>query len=301
MTTPLGLGGAVIIQDSFASGVDSVKAAYDLGVRYFDTSPGYCANESQRIFGAGLAGVGDVMVATKLGYFENPADFRSPRALRAQIEDNLQRLGRDHVDVLQVHEANWACWWQDGIGRTQITDDGSYDFAGAPVFEVLSRAKEDGLCAYYGITGNVASQMSQVLADVDVDTFLMAFNYDLAIRNAEVEAIPLAKKKAATVILGAIFYGGRLIEPHPEWITNPPEWMDENLRKKFSKLYEIQGESGLSLVELGVRFTLSQPDVSVVLVGTKNPKETEECIRAADAGPLPSDLQTALEVLGRNA
>ena len=299
LTTALGQGGAVINHESNAAGVRTIRAALDAGIRYFDTSPGYCGNESQGVFGEGLAGAGDdVMVATKLGYFDDPADFRRPDALRSQIEDNLRRMGRDSVDVLQVHEANWSAWWIDGGDRKRIGADGDYDFAGAPVFEVLREAKVKGLCRYFGITGNVAPEMSRVLRDVDVDTFLMAYSYDLIGREAETEAFPLVREKNATLILGAIFYAGRLVELHPEWIESPPDWMDDTLRDRFTRLYSIQRETGIPMVDLCVRFTLAQPDASVVLVGTKTPEETLQSVRAAEAGPLPDDVQAAIEELG---
>ncbi len=299
VTTALGQGGAVIDHQSSAEGVRTIRAALDAGIRYFDTSPGYCANESQLVFGKGLSGAGDdVMVATKLGYFEDPADFRRPDALRKQIEDNLRRLGRDRVDVLQVHEANWSAWWSDGAGRERIDQGREYDFAGAPVLDVLREAREKGLCRFIGITGNVAPEMSRVLRDVEVDTFLMAYSYDLIVREAESEAFPLAREKSATLILGAIFYAGRLVEQHPEWLDAPPDWMDETLRDRFARLYEIQEESGIPMVELCVRFALTQPDASVVLIGTKTPEETLQSVRAAEAGPLPMDVQTAIEGIG---
>jgi aryl-alcohol dehydrogenase-like predicted oxidoreductase len=300
-TTALGQGGAVISRSSYADGVATIKGALEAGIRYFDTSPGYCDNESQLVFGEGLEGAGeDIMIATKLGYFRDSADFRRPEALRRQIEDDLRRLRRDRVDVLQVHEANWACWWKDGAGRERIGRAEDYDFAGAPVFDVLHEARAKGLCRYIGITGNVAREMTRVLQDVEVDTFLMAYNYDLILRTAEVEAIPLAKEKDAVLILGAIFYAGRLVEIHPEWLETPPDWMNETLRQRFARLYEIQRESGLGMVELCVRFALAQSDASVVLVGTKTPEETAESVRAAEAGPLPADVQKSIETLGLN-
>ena len=55
------------------------------------------------IIGPGGAG-GDIILATKLGYFEETKSFRQKDALRRQLEDNLRLLRRDRVDVLQVHE-----------------------------------------------------------------------------------------------------------------------------------------------------------------------------------------------------
>ena len=64
--TVIGLGGAVIKNKSYSEGVATVRRARELGITYFDTSPGYAGNLSQPIMGEGLTGAGDeVMVATK--------------------------------------------------------------------------------------------------------------------------------------------------------------------------------------------------------------------------------------------
>lgn len=298
LTTALGQGGAVITLESHSEGVAAIRAALDAGIRYFDTSPGYGNNESQLVFGEGLDGAADdVMVATKVGYFDNPKDFRNPIAIRNQIEDNLRRLRRDHVDLLQIHEANWSAWWRDDGDRERISPNEKYDFAGAPVFDVLQGAKAKGLCRYVGITGNVASEMTRVLKDVDVDALLIAFNYDLIQRAAEVEALPLAAEKKAVGILGAIFRR-RYVSVKPEWLEQPPEWMDNEMQERFRLLYEIQKQCGLSLVELSVRFALSQPETSIVLIGTKTPGETLQSVQAGEKGPLPEDLQRSIQALG---
>ena len=289
-------------RSSREDGVATVRRAVELGIRYFDTSPGYCGNDSQLIMGEGLAGApDDVMLATKLGYFDTQADYRSEDALKRQVEDNLRRLRRDSVDVLQVHEANWESWWKDGVltRGQRIADDERYRFADAPVMRVLRWARDQGLCRYIGITGNVARQISRVLAAVDVDTFLVAFNYDLIVRSAEIEAFPLAREKHVALILGAIFYGGRLIRPHDEWLTDPPDWMTPDVQEKFTRLYRIQNDARIPLVEMAVRFALTQADTSVVLVGCATPGEIEQSVEAASAGDLPDDVQRQIVELGR--
>lgn len=300
-TTAIGLGGAVLENSSFDDGVATVRRALELGVKYFDTSPMYCTGNSQLIMGEGLVDApDDVMVATKIGYFDTPAGFRSEDEMKRQIEDNLKKLKRDSVDVLQAHEANWECWWKDGVASRgkQIVDSEQYEFADAPVMRVLRWAKEQGLCHKIGITGNVAHQMARILNDVDVDTFLVAFSYDLIVRAAEAEAFPLAREKNVVLLLGAIFYGGRLIRPREEWLTNPPEWMTAELQDKFARLYRIQKEASIPLVEMAVRFALAQQDTSVVLVGCARPSEIEQSVNAAIAGPLPDEIYREVLSLG---
>ena len=309
-TTAIGLGGAVLTQQTFEAGVQTVRRAYELGIRYFDTSPGYCQNRSQPVIGEGLAGIptdsaagNELMVATKVGYFKDPADFRSQDAIRRQIEDNLRLLRRDRVDVLQVHEANMTCWWEEGAPSPwiQIQDERAYDFASAPVLQALRKAKEEGLCRYIGITGNVAHQMSRVLGAVEIDTFLVAFSYDLVVRDAEEEAFPLAEQKKVALILGAIFYGGRLVRVREEWLSEPPEWMTPALTERFARLYRIQRECGIPLPQLALRYVLARDGVSVILIGAKTPAEIEESVAAVQAGPLPGDLQARVDELGISA
>lgn len=87
-TTAIGLGGAFLTASSFANGVATVRRAFDLGIRYFDTSPMYCRGASQAVLGEALDGITEnYLLATKLGYFSTPSRFHSREALITQFED----------------------------------------------------------------------------------------------------------------------------------------------------------------------------------------------------------------------
>lgn len=291
----------MLLDASFESAVATVRRAVELGIRYFDTSPRYAGNLSQPAMGEGLADAPpETMIATKVGEFSDPGDFRSEGAIRRQIEDNLRLLKRDRVEVLQVHEANMNFWWEDGADHPwmEIDPAGAYDFDRAPVLKALRKARDEGLCRYIGITGNVSSQMSQVLESVDVDTFLVAFSYDPIVRNAEDDAFPLAERRGVALILGAIFYGGRLAAVHPEWLESPPDWMRPQLAERFGRLYATQKECGIPMAQLTLRFALSRKGVSVILIGAARPEEIEESVRAVQDGPLPEDIHREIESLG---
>ena len=66
----------------------------------------------------------------------------------------------------------------------------------------------------------------------------------------------------------------------------------------LESLYAVQRESGLSLVELTIRYLLADPDFSTILVGAAKRSEIEESVAAAEKGPLPADLHQTLEALG---
>ena len=298
--TVIGLGGARLYRESFTEGVATVRRALELGVTYFDTSPGYGPGMSQAILGDALAGRSEkYMLATKLGYLGTPARFRSYDALRAQLDENLRVLLRESVDTLHIHHVDRHPWWTDTLpGEQDAPLDPDYDFAGAPVMEVLRDAKAEGLCRFIGLSQNYFDGIAHILGQVDVDSCLPAFSYDILRRGAPRKLFPIAQAKGVAVVLGGIFSRGRDVEVHPEWLSSPPSWMTAAIRDSTERLYAVQQECGLSLVELTVRYLLADPGFSTILIGAGIPAEIEGCVAAAEKGPLPVDLHQALEALG---
>lgn len=297
--TVIGLGGACLNQQSHTDGVATVRRALELGVTYFDTAPAYGRGASQVILGEALEGRTErYLLATKLGYLSTPAAFRSPDTLRAQFWENLRALRRDSVDVLQVHLAELACWWEDGAPPDQILRlDEHYDFANAPAMQVLREARAQGRCRFIGITADHAEELAYVLRHVEVDAFLVAYDYNLLFRRARRSALPLAREKGVAYIAAGIFKPG-LNAVHPEWLSSPPSWMTPDLQQRFARLYDIQRSCGLSIVTLSVRYLVNDPSISTILVGASTPSELEESVAAAQAGPLSLDLHQAIEALG---
>jgi len=298
-TSVLGLGGGYLDQVSPEQGEATVHCALDLGIRYIDTSPMYCHGASQRILGKALAGRSEgYLLATKLGYLPKRAEFRDPAALWRQLEDNLRLLGRDDVDILQIHEADLSCWWlDDERSPERIPCTAAIDFAGAPAAAVLAQAKARGRCRHVGISGNSAPEMTRVLRELTVDTFLLAFNYNLLHRAARAEALPLARAKGAATLVGGLLQYGRLTHLQPQWLTHPPDWMTPDLHARYTRLYRLQQRCGISLAELTIRYVLADPQVGVILIGAAAPAHIEEAVKAAAAGPLPPDLHQEVEAI----
>jgi aryl-alcohol dehydrogenase-like predicted oxidoreductase len=295
MTTKIGLGGAFLTSSSFADGVATVHRALELGVRYFDTSPMYCRGAAQAVLGEALDGVvQEHLLATKLGYFAEPSRFHSLEALLTQFEENLRLLRRESVDTLQLHETDFHHWWStDESIQGRLQADMPYSFNDAPALETLRALKAQGRCRFIGISGNTADNMGRVLENVDVDTFLLAFNYDLIRRGAR-DILPVVKEKSCVSLIGAIFQRG-LAVPQPEILDNPPKWMTPELVTRYQQIYDLQRDSGMSLAEMGVRYIAAQPDIDTIIIGAKLPAEIAECVQAAEKGPLPEDLIQKIE------
>ena len=306
----IGLGGAYLDKYSLTDGVATVRRALELGVTYFDTAPRYANGASQVIMGMALEGRSEsYLLATKVGGLMRSRDHHSRDALRSQLWGSLRALRRTQVDVLQVHGVEFACWLDGSAPLDQVSSLGnSGDFASAPVMKVLEEAKEQGLCRFLGVTADDPGHLARAVADVDTDVCMAAYNYNLLFRDAAREVMPLARRNGVAFVNAGIMgpvrsAAGGLSEPaftevRPHWLDRPPGWVTPNLHGRLAKLYDLQRESGLPLVELAVRYPLANPEVAVVLVGAGSPAEIEESVAAAAEGPLPADLQQAIEELG---
>ncbi len=301
----VGLGGVFIGEGHTTreEGIRVVHRALELGVNYIDTAPFY--RNSQEVLGEALDGRDEeYILGTKCGRWDwRTGPFRELDASKKQFEQTLRDLRRDSVDLLYIHEADWCVWWQEDAaeqGRQHISTDGVYDYANAPVIQFLLWAKEQGLAQHMGISGNNAHLLAKVLkeASFPIDVVLVAFQYSLIWRNAKEHLLPLAKDLGVGVVLGAPLQR-KLAVPHEEWIEDPPDWMDDDLRDRFIALYEIHNDSGLPLAELGMRFLLADEDVATVTPGAATVAQLEENVACSAAGPLSPDVHARLDALGR--
>jgi len=121
-------------------GVGVVERALELGVNYFDTAPLYGKGRSEEVLGHALKGVTqDYYLATKVGYFPEPFDYTRDTVWRG-FEASLQRLQRDRVDLVQIHESEQAGW--DGV------------FGKGRTLEALREIRDQGLATFIGLTGS---------------------------------------------------------------------------------------------------------------------------------------------------
>lgn len=282
----------------------SFRYALEFGVNYIDTSPFY--NNSHEVLGEALEGYkGEYMLGTKCGRWNfAKGHYRDIDAFKSQFEKSLEELRRNSVDILYIHEADWAVFWEDmeiPRSKKEMDVNTEYDYASSPVAQFLQWAKDEGLTRYLGIWVNNAHLMAKVLKgiDLDIDVVLMAFSYSLIWRNTKEYLLPVAKALGVGVILGSPLQQGRLSVPHEEWLDEPPAWMNEGTRDCFKALYEIQKESGLTLAELAMRFILADPDISAVIPGAATIEQLEENIGCSAAGPLPLDLHQKIDKLGK--
>jgi aryl-alcohol dehydrogenase-like predicted oxidoreductase len=283
----LALGGLFVA--SFASSLDDARAtvsrALDLGITYIDTAPTY--GDSEKVLGLALEGEARPLVlSTKLGGRPQPFKPQDAASLHASVEESLRLLGRERIDILMIHEPDRPGqydWWTDWE-----------DFNG-PVLEVLAELKKSGLIRFTGLGGTTTHELARIIRTGRFDVALIAYNYSLLWREAGLEAIPAAREMGMGVVIGSPLQQGALSRRYDQEIESGAPWMSKPRREQFKALYAYQQEIGLPLAELGLRFVLSNPDISTVLVGATSALEVEKNVAAAAKGPLPAAVMARLD------
>lgn len=277
---------------SLAGGLEEtrriVQAAHELGITYIDTAPAYA--DSEETLGGGWEGLQDRFVlSTKLGGRPTPFDPRDPAGLRASVEESLRLLKREQIDILMIHEPDRPLqypWWT------------SYEPYAGPVLEVLAALKEEGKILHTGLGGTTVSEMTHLVRSGLFDVVLTAFQFNILFREAAAELIPEAHRRGMGIVLGSVLGQGGLGRRYDEVVASRPNWMSRDRQTQLLRLYALLDDlDGMPLAELGVRWALSQGEVSTVLIGPKNVDQLRSSVAAAGRGPLPADVLAELDAI----
>jgi aryl-alcohol dehydrogenase-like predicted oxidoreductase len=285
----LALGGLFLA--SWFADVDqstaTVRRAVELGVNYIDTAPGY--GNSEEALGRALrklARGAPLILSTKLGGRPQPFNPQDKAALTTSLEESLRLLGRDTVDILMIHEPDRPGqydWWSD------------WEHFTGPVLEVLDELKRAGVIRFTGLGGTTAYTLPHLIAAGRFDVVLTAFNYSLLWREAEIAVLPAAKARGMGVVAGSPLQQGALARRYDAEVNGGARWLSPPRRKQYQALYAFLDEIGLPIAEAGVRFVLSNPDISCTLMGARSAVEVEQNVAAAERGPLPPDILARLD------
>ena len=273
----LGLGGAqignlqVAITDDEASEV--VRAAWDAGLRYFDTAPHYGLGLSERRLGGTLRAYPreEYVVSTKVGRWLEPSDSRgradpegfavpathrrlwdfSRDGVLRSIEASLQRLGLDRIDLVLIHDP-------DDHAREALD-------SAAPV---LSQLRSEGVIRGYGAGMTQAAMLARFVRETDMDVAMVAGRYTLLDQTAGDDLLPAALERGVRVINAGIFNSGLLASAQPvpgsqyDYRPVPDDVLDQATR-----VARLCGEFGVDVPTAALAFARRHPaGASVVQV-----------------------------------
>ncbi|MCX7366695.1 MAG: aldo/keto reductase, partial [Alphaproteobacteria bacterium] len=282
----------------------AVARALEAGINYFDTAPVYGNGESERNLGRVLKALkADVIVGTKVRLTAaHRADIG--KAIAQGMEDSLKRMGRDHVDLFQLH---------NGLVATDAGDKLAIDIALNEVVPALEKLRKEGKTRFIGFTGvGETAALHQAIDSKAFDTIQVVYN---ALNASAAGPLPKGapgqdygklfdRAKAAdvgTIIIRALA-GGALAgteERHPlamqvvDPIGSAPDFKGDVARARELEPLVREDVAG-SLPELAQRFVIAHPAVSTMLVGYSTLDQLEAAIAAVNKGPLPEAALTRM-------
>jgi D-threo-aldose 1-dehydrogenase len=295
--TRLGLGCAPLGNMFTALGEEqaraTVAAAWDLGLRWFDTAPLYGHGLSEKRLGAALKGRprAEFVLATKVGRLLEPGvdpasifadtppvrprfDFTRDGVLRS-VEASLERLGVDRIDVLHVHDPD---------------DHEEEAIEGA--FRALRRLREEGSIAAVGAGMNQSAMLARFAERGLVDCVLVAGRYTLLDPSAADDLLPAARRAGVAVIAAGVFNSGVLAEPRNgatyDYVAAPAAVVE-----RAQAISAVCRRYDVPLRAAALQFPTTHPAVTTVLSGARSPAEIEENVRLF-GHPIPPDLWTAI-------
>jgi len=264
-----------------------MQRAIELGVNAIDTAPAYA--DSELTVGQALSGLqAPLIITTKLGGRPQPFDPQDIDALRASVDESLRLLGRDHIDILMVHEPDRPQqypWWT------------SYDPLDGPALQLMDELKTAGKIRYNGLAGTTITEMTALVRSNRFDVVLAAFNYNVLFREARQTLIPAALENDMGIVLGSTMGQGFLTKRAEDEVRAQPVWLATARQEQLLGYYKLLDEAGMTAAEMCLRFVISDPDISTVPIGCKTVEHHEASVAAVEKGALPQDLINRLDEL----
>ena len=273
-----------------------IEAAWDAGIRYFDTAPLYGFGLSEQRLGAVLRTKPreEFVISTKVGRLlragapaepgqawkgtppVNPVFDFSYEATMRSVDESLERLGLDRVDVLLIHDP-----------------DQHFEQAITGAYRALDHLRAEGTVRAIGAGMNQAEMLARFAREADFDCFLLAGRYTLLDRTGAQELLPLCLERGISVIAGGVFNSGILAESgsklHYNYGPAPPD-----VRSTVHRIKATCQRHGVDVKAAALQFPLRHPAVASVLTGCRSVAELEENVRLFNA-PIPGQLWKDLD------
>ena len=273
-----------------ADAIRSVHRALELGITFFDVAPSYGDGKAEEALGKALIRrTEDVVIATKVRLRADEMDDIAG-AVRRSVEVSLNRLRRDSVDVLHVHNRFTE---QRGEGRDSITGD---DVMG-PVLDAYKEMQREGKTRYIGLSAmdHHVPTMHRLINSGEWDTVLAYYNLlnttaqEPKPTSADVfdngQIIPLAKSKGMGVI-GIRSHAAGALTPALDRPPAPGDaLMEADLRKAAMLDFLLEGPIE-TLSQAAMVFSMMNRNIDSTVPGVKNEAEAEEIARCVDLPPI---------------
>lgn len=304
--------GGLMVRGGHDDQVAAARHAVDCGINYFDTAANYGGGQSETSLGLVLRALQPaVFVGTKVSVpFEQACDING--AIRRSLEDSLNRLQRNAIDLLQLHNPSGAVRARTGRGDTLTAGD---VLGTGGVADVLDRLRAERLCRFIGFTAlGETRELLKLVASARFDTVQAYYNLvnpsagKAVPRNFSGQDFALLMDKAAehdmgilairTMAAGAIG-GDRARQGHAAPTVGPAlaGGADYDLEIQRAAKIAFLANAHRTLPQAAVRFALDHPAVSSAVVGFSDLAQIDEAVAASSQKSLSPDEEQRLRAL----
>ena len=281
----------------------TVDAAWELGIRYFDTAPHYGLGLSERRLGAALTGRprGEYVLSSKVGRLLQPLrvvegvdddGFAVPRThlrvfdfsrdgIRRSFAESLERLGVDRLDIAYFHDPD------DHVPEVLATG-----------FPTLAELRAEGAVTAIGAGMNHSAPLARLVRETDVDVVMLAGRYTLLDQESLDDLLPACAERGVAVVAAGVFNSGILARPEPpehakyDYGEAPAELLEH--ARAIARACE---RHGTTLPAAAIAFPLAHPAVIDVCVGARSPEQIRRNV-ACYADTVPPELWAELKAEG---
>lgn len=284
-----------------------LEAAWDAGIRHYDTAPHYGLGLSERRLGAFLQTKprDEYFLSTKAGRLLRPNpdhapggldtanDFHVPddlqriwdfsaAGIRTSLDESRERLGIERIDLLYLHDPE----------RHDL------DLAVAEALPALERLRADGEVAQIGIGSMVSDALATAVRAADLDLIMVAGRYTLLEQPAAVDVLPACRKTGTGIVAASVFNSGLLAQSEPrrdgryEYGRLPDELWD-----RLTRIAAVCADHDVPLPAAAVQFPLQSDLVRAVVVGGSRPAQLRQNAEYASL-EIPAALWQTLAAEG---
>ncbi|HEY9011763.1 MAG TPA: aldo/keto reductase [Devosia sp.] len=290
----------------------TLSAAWDVGVRYYDTAPWYGRGLSEHRLGGFLRTKprDEFQITTKVGRIlkrpKDPKTFdRAPwtgglnfevhfdysyDGIMRSYEELLQRLALDTIDALVIHDLDVAYHGPEAQAAHEkdLADSG---------IRALQELKAAGHIQAYGMGINTNQALEEVATRVDLDFCLVAMPYTLLDQTSLTRGMQTCVDRGVSVIIGAPFASGILVTGSGAGAKYAYGAASPEVQAKVRGMEATCRAHGVTLSVAALQFVLAHPAVVSVIPGAAKPSEVEANVAALEV-TIPAGFWADLKSQG---
>ncbi len=282
-----GLGNDFFGEVDEKTGIAAIHQSMDLGVNLIDTAPAYGQNfESEITVGKAIKGRRDkAVISTKFGIHRIMGDYvkcLSPMLVRKEIENSLSRLGTDYIDIYMVH-------WPD------------YNHGIEGALDVLAELKKEGKVRETAVSNFSIEEIDIAVQRAGIVCVQPPMSL-LDRSSVENGVIPHCNKENIGIMTYGSLGGGiltgtmekPLVSEGKELRSGFYNYFGEPMWTKCNQLIdtlrEVAAPRGVPVAQVAINWTLAQPGVTTVLMGSSKPSTAKNSAAAADWEMTPEEV-----------